>query len=264
MTLLLLGVLAAGPTERDARLSAAIGRYETAQFAKARDALLHLVDEDGGLNPSDHAEALCYLAASYLALGDRGSAMAQLRLLARKHPEAHPSVAAFPRDVVALANEMRAEVARSPAPAPAVPRNTELKEVTQRGDEPPPPPSRASTAPHQVELSAPPRGEPPSRAFAFVPLGVGHFVRGATATGGAWLAGELLCFVLSATTVTLLEQLKVPDAPHAPFQYGQIRPEDVPRATALNTVSTLSFIGGLVAVFADIIFGNIVWPTEPT
>jgi hypothetical protein len=246
MLLLLLGVLAAVPSERDARLAAAIARYETAQFTKAREALLVLVEDGSGLKPSDHADARCYLAASYLALGDRPSAKSQLRWLAREQPDARPSAAAFPPDVIALASEARVEIEK------------------QQSQERPPVLVPAPTPPPNVELGTPAGEGPPSRVFAFVPLGVGHFVRGAAVQGVAWLGLEVLTFVTSAAALAKLESLKVDEPSRALGTNGTILPENMPFARQLNVIYPVMFVIGVAAVIADIVIGNILWPTEAT
>ncbi len=233
---LILSLLAA----RDGRLAAAVERYESARFVQARDALLELVD-DGELSTAERIEARTYLAACYLALKDRGSARLQLRELARQHPEAMPSPASFTPELVALADDVWDEVQKRKPPQPT----------------PTPPPDPAPPAPLEPPEPPPSPSSGPSRAFAFIPFGGGHFARGDTGVGAAWFAATLVPFVLSLVGFARLEDLKVSGEVG---QNGVIRRPDFGEATAWNSIYPIAFFTGVAALVLNVIVANLTWP----
>jgi hypothetical protein len=243
--LLLLTLLAAVPTGQGARLDAAIAQYEAAHFAQARNALIDLLEEPG-LEPSFDARARGYLAATYLAMGDPKSAQRELRMLARQHPEAKPSRATFPPDLLTMADEIWADAEK---------RRAQEKPVEPPPDLPPPTPPPAVLAPSNEPA--------PSRAFAFVPLGIGHFVRGAPIPGALFLVAEVLLGATCVGTFVGMDGLK--DKTHqVGFFDGPVANEaDLPNAQHLNVATSITFVLALVAVAADVAISNAAWPTEP-
>src|SRR5436190_11819152 len=115
LPILIALALAVGTAPRDSRLSHAIAVYEGAEFAAARDLLLELIDAPD-LPLAERAEARSYAAAAYLALGDPASARLQLRALARERPEARPSPATFPPELLKIAAEVWEDAERRRLP----------------------------------------------------------------------------------------------------------------------------------------------------
>ena len=230
---LILSLLAA----RDGRLAAAVERYESARFVAARDALIDLVD-DGRLSTSDRIEARTYLAACYLALKDRASARLQLRELARAHPGAPPSPASFTPELIALADEVWAELEKRkpPQPVPTPPP------VVVRPPAPPAPAAESS----------------PSRALAFVPFGGGHFARGDTTAGVAWLAATLVPFGLSALALIRLEDLKLSGKVG---ETGLIPRSQFGEATAWNYTYPIAFFAAVAVLVLNVLVAWLTWPT---
>src|SRR5262245_7075057 len=70
---------------RDQRVLKAIDYFDRAEFTRAKDLLVTLVDAPA-LSEEDHLQARIYLAASYYGLGDRASAKAQFLALVRRYP----------------------------------------------------------------------------------------------------------------------------------------------------------------------------------
>lgn len=236
---LILSLLAA----REGRLAAAVERYESARFVAARDGLLELVD-DGQLSTADRIDARTYLAACYLALKDRGSARLQLRELARAHPEAMPSPATFTPELIALADEVWAELEKRKPPQPT----------------PTPPPGPAPPEPEPVVLAppAPVLSAPPSRALAFVPFGGGHFARGDEGAGAAWFAATLLPFGLSAVGFVRLETMKLGGELG---ERGNIRRSQFVEATAWNYTYPIAFFAGVAVLVLNVIVAYLTWPS---
>jgi hypothetical protein len=236
---LLLSLLAA----RDARLTTAIDRYESAKFAAARDALLELVDAPG-LSDEDRAETRTYLAACFLALKDRGSARLQLRELAREQPAAKPSPATFAPDVIALSNEVWAEMEKRRA-----------QEVA--------PPSAPTPAP-APQIEPPPATAPsgPSRALAFMPLGIGHFARGEPGIGALWLVAELGLFGLSIGGVAKVESFKTGGG--TPLIGGMVPRAQIAEANQWNAVYSIAFFAGVAVLVANIVVSVLTWPEGGT
>lgn len=228
---LVLSILAAA----DARVSAAIDRYEVAQFAVARDALIELVDAPG-LSKPDRAEVRTYLAACYLALGDKASARLTLRALEKDQPEARPSPATFTPEFNLLVNDVWTEgekrrAAEVPAVQPQVP----------------------VVAAPRVRSSGPPQ------VLAAIPLGIGHIARGDTLQGLAWLAVQAVLFGVALGTVTQLESIKLTGTPLIDGTYDEARRGEV---NTLNAVSTATFFGGLAVAIVNVIVAFATWPGE--
>ncbi|MBL8954320.1 MAG: hypothetical protein JNK82_26315, partial [Myxococcaceae bacterium] len=217
---LLLSLLAA----RDARLAAAIDRYETAKFTAARDALIELVDRPE-LEETERIDARTYLAACYLELRDRGSAKLQLRELARRFPGARPSPATFAPELISLANEVWAELEkwRPAEPAPAAARPLVVEAVA------PAPP----VAPREKAA--------PSRALAFVPFGIGHFARGDSAQGAVWLLAQVALFGIAAGALAGLDALIVDGGA---FKGGTVYRDQLGTAEALKFTYPVAFWAG--------------------
>ena len=231
---LLLSLLAA----RDARLGAAIDRYESAKFAGARDALIDLVDRPELPEP-DRIDARTYLAACYLAVKDRGSAKLQLRELARRFPNAKPSPATFAPDMIALADEVWAELERwrPPEPAAVAPPVVE--------------------APQPVTVARAPERSGPSRALAFVPFGIGHFARGDSAQGAVWLVAQVALFGVAAGALLGLDSLIVDGGA---FEGGTVYRDQVGTAEALKVTYPLAFWAGVAVLAANIVVALVTWP----
>ena len=238
---LILSLLAA----RDGRLAAAVERYESARFLAARDALIDLVD-DGRLSTADRIEARTYLAACYLALKDRASARLQLRELARAHPEALPSPASFTPELIALADDVWAEMQKRKPPQPAL------------TPPPGPPPSEPQPVVITPAAPAPAAESPPSRALAFVPFGGGHFVRGDTGGGVAWLAATLVPFGLSALALIRLEDMKLSGKVR---ESGLIPRSQFGEATAWNYTYPIAFVAGVAVLLLNVLVAWLTWPT---
>lgn len=235
---LLMTLLAA----RDARLEKALDQYDSARFAEARDVLVDLL-EAPGLTIADRTEVRTYLAACYLALGDKGSARLQLRELARERPDSRPSPAAFTPDFIALANDVFADAEKRRAQQSPPPSSPSAPPVLGAAPEPRPAPRK---------LGAPPR------ALAFLPFGLGHFASGHLVTGVLFLVVEAALFAIAIGTVAKLEDLKQGDK--VLFVRGQYLEADKPQAHALNNISSATFFTGLGAAVADLVVGNLTWP----
>jgi hypothetical protein len=236
---LLMSLLAA----RDARLEKALDHYDSARFAQARDVLVDLL-EVPGLSVADRTEVRTYLAACYLALGDKGSAKLQLRELARERPDSRPSPAAFTPDFIALANDVFSDAEK------------------RRAQESPPPNSPSAPPVLKTDQEAQPdlRISTPPRALAFLPLGIGHFATGRIATGVLFLLVEVAMFVTAIGTVAKLESLKAPGGDNVPFIKGDYVAENKDQARTMNYVSSATFFTGLAAVVVDVLVGNVNWP----
>ena len=233
---LLMSLLAA----HDARLAAAIDRYESARFAQARDRLIELIDAPR-LSTEEQIAVRTYLAASYFALKDKGSARLQLKELARRHPGAKPSPATFAPEFIALANEVWAEAAKA---APAVlPPSKPVVEQT-------PPPNLVAPPP-------PPGPSRPSHALGFLPLGIGHLVRGETAKGIAFLLGEVVAFGTCIGTLAWLESLKVSGSF---LQGGAVLEQNRGTADALNVTYSAAFFTGVGLLVTNAIITLVTWP----
>ena len=237
---LLLSLLAA----RDARLERALDHYDSARFADAREVLVDLL-EAPGLTTADRTEVRTYLAACYLALGDKASARLQLRELARERPDARPSPAAFTPDFIALSNDVFADAEK------------------RRAQESPPPSSPSAPPVVKLEPEQNPevrKSAPPPRLLAFLPFGIGHFASGRIATGVLFAVVEIALFLTAAITVSQLESLKVQGGRNALFIRGDVLPENKARADTLDIVSSATFFGGLGVVAVDLLVGNLLWP----
>jgi len=215
----------------DARLSAAVVRYEEARFMDAKEKLLALLDV-GEVSAEDRAEALSYLAACYLALNDRGSARLQLRTLAREQPGARPSRARFAPDLIALADEVWADEERR--------RQAEAPPLT-----PPPVP------PPELE----PKPAAPSRGVSALPLGIGQFARGQPVQGVLWLAAEVAAFAVAIGTAAKLETLKRTDRPRTVLLEGSVYSKDRSEADALNAAATIALFVGIGLVLLNVAIG---------
>jgi hypothetical protein len=143
--------------------------------------------------------------------------------------------------MIALANEVWAGVElRRPPDAPAAPAANPVE------------PQPVAVAPSAAVA------QPPPRALAFVPLGVGWFARGSVVAGAAWAIVELGLFVASAVTTVQLNGMKMGEN-RGPFHGEYLEPE-IPKANMLNVVTSVTFFAGLAAVAADVLFGNSSWP----
>ena len=242
---LLLSLLAA----RDPRLDAAIEHYELANFGKARDALIELLEAP--LSADDKSVARTYLAATYFALGDKASARLQLRDLARETPSGKPAPLAFPSGFNALADEVFASVEKQRAlegapREPAPPRSTDASAAV------------AAEATPLVLVPAP--SGPPPRALAFLPLGIGHFARGDIAHGGAWLFAQVALFATSAATYARLDSMKKADGENKGILSGDIGLSRRSEAEGLNAAASITFFAGVAAVIANVVVAYLTWP----
>ena len=245
--LLLVALLSLGAVERDARVSAAIDRYETGAIAKARDALIDLVDAPG-LSDADRADVRAYLAACYLAQKDAASARLQLRQLAREQPNAKPSPAVFSPDLLKLADEIWAD-AEKRAPKPVT--------VTPPPERPTPAVAERLPTPGPVAVTP-----PPSRAWAVLPFGIGHFARGDVLQGVVFLALELVSFGTGLVATGLLEGLKAGDRERIPFFKGEYSDENFPSAVQLNRTAGWAFGAWLAVAVVDVVHAFATWPSH--
>ena len=230
---LLLSILAA----RDARLSAAVDRYELAKFAAARDALVELID-DPALTKQERADVRTYLAACYLALSDKGSARLQLRALEKEQPEARPPPATFTPELNALVAEVWSEGEKR--------RSLEATQEKR-------PPS-VTDPPPEAKRSVPPR------ALAIVPFGIGHFARGDAGQGAFWLGLEAVLFAIAIGVGVQLETMKLDGYPKG-FE-GHYALDRQGEVNTLRTIGGIAFYGGLVAVLTNIIVAFATWPED--
>src|SRR5262245_47090113 len=209
---------------RDQRVLKAIDYFDRAEFTKAKDLLVTLVDAPA-LSEEDRLQTRIYLAASYYGLGDRASAKAQFMALVRRFPRVELDLGLFLPEVVDLFQEARAEVAREvPAPAPPVP-----------------PPTTAAPVPAPTPVRAP--AAPPALTFAtFLPSGAGQFQRGDALAGHLFLWSEVGALGLAAAAKIHFQYLKQP--PSRPWDFsGPAFVKDVPYATRVQNV----FGGALIA-----------------
>src|SRR5437868_9177086 len=111
---------------RDQRVLKAIDLFDRAEFTRAKDLLVTLVDAPQ-LSDEDRLQARVYLAASYYGLGDRASAKAQFLVLVRRYPRVELDPGLFLPEVVDLFHQARMEVANetpattAPPPPPQPP-----------------------------------------------------------------------------------------------------------------------------------------------
>lgn len=215
---------------RDQRVQKAIDLFDRAEFTRAKDLLVGLI-EAPGLSEEDQLQARIYLAASYYGLGDRASAKAQFLALVRRYPRVSLDPGLFLPEVVDLLQEARVEIAKESGAGP-------------------PPPSTASapgTAPKPPVVPAGPFAPPasPARAPAlatFLPFGAGQFARGDAALGHAFLWGEVGTLVLAAAAKIHFQYLKV--GPSRPWDFSTPAYVENPSyAAAVQNV----FAGSLIA-----------------
>jgi hypothetical protein len=140
-------------------LEQAIGLYDSAKFSEATRAFESIL-ADPTTAPADQDLARLYLAATFLAANDKESARAHLFAILKDKPASYAiDAVAFPPDLLALADSVRAEIERSRPAAVAI----------------------APVKSEPVQVVAP--DQPRSRMF-LVPVGIGV---AATAVGGAML-----------------------------------------------------------------------------
>jgi hypothetical protein len=220
---------------RDQRVLKAIGYFDRAEFTRAKDLLVTLVDAPQ-LSDEDKLQSRIYLAASYYGLGDRASAKAQFLVLVRRYPRVELDPGLFLPEVVDLFQQCRMEVLKE-GPAPAGSGATVSPPVvTVPGQKlptvAPPPPPASAPAPPASSFSA----------MAFVPFGAGQFARGDATLGHVFLWGEVGTLALAAGAKVHFQYLK--KEPSRPWDFSQPAVvEDVGYATMVQNV----FGGALIA-----------------
>ncbi len=177
-------------------LEAGIDLYQTGEFARARAVLAPLID-DLDLALPQRAKALAYLAAARYGGEDVPGARADLKRLARDFPGFRLTTAEFHPNLVALADELRAEVAKEaqaaarpePAAPPAGP-----PEAAAPADPPEaaPPPSPGGERAVLVRLGAFGFGEPLGQCDATTCLHFGAGASAGVAISGLDLSARLL------------------------------------------------------------------------
>lgn len=234
-------LLAAAPHPKVAE---GMKHFDAADYAKARDALVAIVDLPTLPDP-DREKARMYLAASYQALGDVASARAQLLQLARQSPSTRMDPGIFVPELVVIADDARAEVSR------------EQKL-------PPPGVCPQLVCPTCVDAKCPPPPERPSFAYAYalIPFGVGQFMNRQPAKGLLFLGAELATLGTAAVSFGIFEGLKVDGAFGVSGRFRE--PE---RAAQLQTVYLATFyvgVGFMVWGIIDAIVSRPDAPAQPT
>jgi hypothetical protein len=197
---LLSAMLCAGSAlaARDQRVLKAIDLFDRAEFTRAKDLLVTLVDAPQ-LSDEDRLQSRIYLAASYYGLGDRASAKAQFLVLVRRYPRVELDPGLFLPEVVDLFHAARMEVLKE-HPQPAGP-------VT--------PAAPAPTAPPRA--AAPPK--PGFSATALLPFGAGQFARGDATLGHVFLWSEVGALAVAAVAKVHFQYLK--KDPSRPWDFSQ-------------------------------------------
>jgi hypothetical protein len=213
---------------RDQRVLKAIDLFDRAEFTRAKDLLVTLVDAPQ-LSDEDKLQSRIYLAASYYGLGDRASAKAQFLVLVRRYPRVELDPGLFLPEVVDLFNQARLEVLKeNPSSAP----------VAEKGPTGPP-----KTA--VIATPAPPAATPSKPSFGattFLPFGAGQFARGDAVLGHVFLWSEVGALGLAAAAKVHFQYLK--KEPSRPWDFTQPAVvEDVGYATLVQGV----FGGALIA-----------------
>jgi len=222
----------------DQRVRKAMDLFDRAEFTKAKDLLVGLVDAPE-LPDEDRLQARIYLAASYYGLGDRASAKAQFLILARRYPRAELDPYLFLPEVVDLYNAARMQVRRE-APGETPPA-------------PPAPPAHgkplaaAAPAPAPAVAPAPAHGH---SAATFLPFGAGQFARGDAFAGHLFLWGEVGTLALAAAAKIHFQYLKT--GPSRPWDFST--PAYVEDASYANLVQGV-FAGSLIAAGAIAVAG---------
>lgn len=212
--------------------------FDAADYAKARDALVPVVDQPTLPDP-DREKARMFLAASYQALGDAASARAQLLQLARQFPQTRMDPGIFVPELVVLADDARAEVAREPK---LPPQGVCPKLECPKGE----------------ETVCAPLPERPGFGYGLVPFGVGQFMNRQPAKGLLFLGTELAAFGTAAVTFGIFEGLKIDGAFGTSGRFRE--PE---RAGQLQTVYLSAFYVGLGFVVWGVIDAIVSRPDEP-
>ncbi|HEY8205852.1 MAG TPA: hypothetical protein VIG99_00125 [Myxococcaceae bacterium] len=219
---------------RDPRVLKAIDFFDRAEFTRAKDLLVTLVDAPA-LSEEDLLQSRIYLAASYYGLGDRASARAQFLVLVRRFPRAELDPGLFLPEVVDLFKQARMEVLKE---RPAQPGSD--KPVAGRGTSMGPPGS--SSVPPAKAGAAPGSGSKGFSAMTFVPFGAGQFSRGDATLGHVFLWSEVGTLALAAGAKIHFQYLKV--SPSRPWDFSQ--PAYVADAGYANLVQNV-FAGSLIA-----------------
>lgn len=214
----------------DSRVSSGIEHFDQGEFALARDTLVAAV-EARTLSSDDRAEARAYLAAAYQALGDAASAKAQLLLLVRERPDYRLDPGLFLPELVALADQARAEVASEPKPPEPV--------------RPEPLPEASPVLTPTTVVAAPER---PSLGWMFVPFGVGQFTLGDNLKGTLFLGSEVVALGTSGVALAMFESNKTSGAF---LQGGTFR--DPEKAATLQTIHLVAGYTGLALMVGGVI-----------
>lgn len=234
----LIGGLASAAN--DPRVQRGVEHFDQGEFALARDVLVTVVDSPVLTTP-ERARARSYLAAAYHALADVASAKAHLLILAREHPDAQLDPGLFLPELVALADEARAEVAQEPRPPePVRPRSVPADDVPQKIVTPAP----------ALEVAPPVAAGPkqPSLALAFVPFGVGQFSVDQHMKGTLFLTGEVLALGTSVVALAMFESNKI----SGPFYGGGVF-RDPERAQTLQAIHLVAGYTGLALMVGGVI-----------
>lgn len=227
----------------DARVQRGMELFDEGEFSKSRDGLVTVV-ESPALSTPDRIQARSYLAAAYHALGDVASAKAQLLVLAREQPQYQLDGGTFLPELIALAQEARAEVAQEtrrlepvkPRPEPV--RDAEAVVV------PAPVPA---APPVQVGATAPPVTRP-GLVPMLIPFGVGQFTLDQNVKGTLFLAGEVVALGTSGVALAMFESNKTSGAF---LQGGTFR--DPARAQTLQTIHLVAGYTGIALMVGGII-----------
>lgn len=198
---------------RDPRVLKAIDFFDRAEFTRAKDLLVTLVDAPA-LSEEDHLQSRIYLAASYYGLGDRASAKAQFLALVRRFPRAELDPGLFLPEVVDLFHQAQLEVLKETPAAAAV---------------------TAAPAPDKPVAKAP-------SAATFLPFGTGQFARGDATLGHVFLWSEVGALALAAGAKIHFQYLKL--SPSRPWDFTQ--PAYVENVGYANLVQDV-FAGALIA-----------------
>ena len=222
---------------RDQRVLKAIGFFDRAEFTRAKDLLVTLVDAPQ-LSDEDRLQARIYLAASYYGLGDRASAKAQFLTLVRRYPRVELDPGLFLPEVVDLFQQARMEVLKE-GPPTSTTTSPGTTATTQ------------TTAPGKAVGEKPRTGAPPPAASGskaglaattFLPFGAGQFARGDATMGHVFLWSEVGALALAAAAKVHFQYLK--KDPSRPWDFTQ--PAYVENVGYANAVQAV-FGGALVA-----------------
>ena len=232
---------------RDQRVLKAIDFFDRAEFTRAKDLLVTLVDAPG-LSEEDRLQSRIYLAASYYGLGDRTSAKAQFLALVRRYPRVELDPGLFLPEVVDLFHQARIEVAKETSATPVQPDQPIQSQPPVVSA--PPPPVTPVTPP--APPSAPPGSATPAArgltVATFLPFGAGQFARGDALAGHFFLWSEVGTLALAAGAKIHFQSLK--RAPGGPWDFAHpAYVEDVAYATTVQNIFAASLIAsGLIAV----------------